>query len=341
MIRICPLLKGKTNPQADIETFKNVISTGFNGVRFNFSHIGNDTANSYKSFLDKHFPDALKIQDLQGHKIRIGNIETACINKDENFLIVPNGYNSPNRFVQQIPLAFESYELLKDTKCFIVENKNNTSRITVLETINENGHLLFSCKSDSRIILRREKGIGAIGFDRTKLTMSQKDKNDVLWGIKNKADIIIYSFASSAQQIVEFKEYIKSKSEYMPKIWAKIESQEGVKNIKEILDEVDGIMIGRGDMCVEFNIEDIPLIQSELISLCKDKNKECVVATYLFDGFNSKNKPHISDITSMYYAHKEGATGFMPANELLFANDQVALAKAFNDYINKLEKYDV
>ena len=59
MIRICPVLKSKSNPYDDMETFKNILSTGFNCVRFNFSHIGNDTANSYSTFLDKNFPNIL------------------------------------------------------------------------------------------------------------------------------------------------------------------------------------------------------------------------------------------------------------------------------------------
>ena len=122
----------------------------------------------------------------------------------------------------------------------------------------------------------------------------------MLWGLENKADIIIYSFASSAEQILELKEYIKENSSYMPKIWAKIESREGVENIEEIIDVCDGIMIGRGDMCVEFTMKKIPHIQNNIILACKKKNKDCIVATYIFDNYKNKNKPESSCIGILY-----------------------------------------
>ena len=171
------------------------------------------------------------------------------------------------------------------------------------------------------------------------MQLSNKDKTDLVWGIENKVDIIIYSFASSATQIIEMKEYIKSKNSYMPKIWAKIENQEGVKNLSEILNVVDGIMIGRGDMCVEFPIENVPMVQNKIIQECNKINKECIVATHIFDNF--KNDYDLSDISNLFFLFKSGATGFMPVNEMIFAKDPVYISTKFNRYINKLEKENI
>lgn len=333
MIRICPLLKN-----SNLEEFEKVLNTGFNTVRFNFSHINIDIANQHKDFIRKKYPDVKIMQDLQGHKIRVGNIkDIISINKNTQFLFVPEGYESELDF-PQVPLLFENYDLLYNTSKFMVENKNSTAIISILKRITECGKTIFLCISNENIVFRKEKGVNAIGFDRLKLKLSEKDKRDVLWGLENKADIIVYSFASSAEQILELKEYIKSKSSYMPQIWAKIESREGVTNIEEIINVCDGIMIGRGDMCVEFSMKNIPHIQNNIIKACKNKNTDCIVATYIFDNYKNKNKPDISDITSLYYFCLMGATGFMPVNEIIFANNPYKISKNINNLLNHFEE---
>lgn len=333
MIRICPLLKN-----SNLEEFEKVLNTGFNTVRFNFSHINIDIANQHKDFIRKKYPDVKIMQDLQGHKIRVGNIkDIISINKNTQFLFVPEGYESELDF-PQVPLLFENYDLLYNTSKFMVENKNSTAIISILKRITECGKTIFLCISNENIVFRKEKGVNAIGLDRLRLKLSEKDKRDVLWGLENKADIIVYSFASSAEQILELKEYIKSKSSYMPQIWAKIESREGVTNIEEIINVCDGIMIGRGDMCVEFSMKNIPHIQNNIIKACKNKNTDCIVATYIFDNYKNKNKPDISDITSLYYFCLMGATGFMPVNEIIFANNPYKISKNINDLLNHFEE---
>lgn len=333
MIKICPLLKNITPNE-----FNRVLNTGFNAVRFNFSHIDIDIANKYVSFIRDCNPDIKIIQDLQGHKIRVGNLkDVISINKFTKFLFVPEGFKSKLNYIQ-IPIAFENYDLLSDSTKFVVDNKNSTATISVLEKIVENNKTIFLCMSSENIVFRKEKGINAIGFNRLKLTLSRKDKEDILWGIKNKADILVYSFASSSKQIEELKTYISSQTSYMPKIWAKIESQEGIDNIEEIVDVCDGIMIGRGDMSIEIPIIDIPHIQNKIINLCKNKNKDCIIATYIFDNYKNKNKPDISDITSLYYFCLMGATGIMPANEIVFANNPKAMAESINKTLNSFEE---
>ena len=333
MIRICPLLKN-----SNLEEFEKVLNTGFNTVRFNFSHINIDIANQHKDFIRKKYPDVKIMQDLQGHKIRVGNIkDIISINKNTQFLFVPEGYESELDF-PQVPLLFENYDLLYNTSKFMVENKNSTAIISILKRITECGKTIFLCISNENIVFRKEKGVNAIGFDRLRLKLSEKDKRDVLWGLENKADIIVYSFASSAEQILELKEYIKSKSSYMPQIWAKIESREGVTNIEEIINVCDGIMIGRGDMCVEFSMKNIPHIQNNIIKACKNKNTDCIVATYIFDNYKNKNKPDISDITSLYYFCLMGATGFMPVNEIIFANNPYKISRNINNLLNHFEE---
>ncbi len=332
MIKISPI------PNVDINIFSQILNLGFDAVRFNFSHIKNDVAQEYFEHIKNNHPGVQIIQDLQGHKIRIGKLKKeTVVKKYTKFIIGPDGFQSDKYMdLTHIPLKFENYELLDGTYRFILENKENMSIISVLGKIEEDNTFAFLCISDSEVVFRAEKGITAIGFDRTKLKLSQKDKEDVKWGIANEADVIIYSFTSDAAQILELKEYIKSFGDYMPKIWAKIENIEGVNNIESILDVCDGIMIGRGDMCVEIPILKIPAIHDKLITACKNKNKECIIATHLFENYKKKRNPDISDVMAIHYFNKMGATGYMLANELMFCGYAPKLAKSFIEIVENI-----
>ena len=106
--------------------------------------------------------------------------------------------------------------------------------------------------------------------------------------------------------------------------------------LQEILDVCDGIMIGRGDMCVEIPLFKIPQIHDELISACKNKNKECIIATHLFENYKKKRTPDISDVMAIHYFNKLGATGYMLANELMFCGYATKLAKSFIETVDKV-----
>jgi len=138
MIRICPLLK-----TPNLEEFEKVLNTGFNAVRFNFSHVDIEVANQHANFLRANYPDFKIVQDLQGHKVRVGHInDVICINKNSHFLFVPEGFES-ELDCPQIPISFENYELLHETTKFVVENKNSTAIISVLKKITECRKTIF------------------------------------------------------------------------------------------------------------------------------------------------------------------------------------------------------
>lgn len=334
MINICSATKLISNK----ELFLKVLQNGYTHLRFNFSHINSKEADDIFRFINESSLNIKTIQDLQGPKIRIGNIEQLYLNdvhkleKYKTFTFYKEG-EIINTKLPTIPICFENYKSLKGTKKFIMSNKNSKSNISVLETKEYNWGTAFICMADEDCYFRTRKGLNAIGFDRTRITLSEKDKLDVLWSLKNKVDVIILSFVATAEQITELKEYILLHSSYIPEIWAKIECFDGIKNASNIIKVCDGFMIGRGDMSIEIPLIDIPRVQDELINLCKDENKECIVATHLFDNYNGKI--NLSDITTIHYLKNVGATGFMMANELIFAKEPIKISKDFNSLINK------
>ncbi|HAK42418.1 MAG TPA: pyruvate kinase, partial [Clostridium sp.] len=142
-------------------------------------------------------------------------------------------------------------------------------------------------------------------MDRTSMTLTMKDKNDIEFGLLNGVDTICLSYVTSESDIIELKEYINKVKKHnpqinMPKIWAKIECKEGILNFDSILKVVDGIMLGRGDLLSELDIIEIPFVQDEIIRKMKAKNKELIIATYVLDSMRSSFSPRISEVDDLY-----------------------------------------
>ena len=121
--------------------------------------------------------------------------------------------------------------------------------------------------------------------------MSQRDRNDILFGIEQGFDLISASFTRNAQDIMEIR-HLLDEHDCNMRIIAKIENQEGIDNIDEILTVADGIMVARGDMGVEIDFAEIPAIQKHLIDRAMSAGKICITATQMLDSMMVNPRPH-------------------------------------------------
>ena len=135
--------------------------------------------------------------------------------------------------------------------------------------------------------------------------MSQRDRNDILFGIEQGYDLISASFTRSAQDIMDIRHLLDEHNANI-RIIAKIENQEGIDNIDEILSVADGIMVARGDMGVEIDYAEIPSIQKHLIDHAMQMGKICITATQMLDSMIVNPRPTRAEITDV-------ATPFMTA----------------------------
>ena len=187
-------------------------------------------------------------------------------------------------------------------------------------------------------IIRKGKGCNIKGLDRKVILFSEKDKNAITWGMKNKVDIICQSFVEDEKDIKEIKSYLNDNmlNQAKPKIWAKIETLNGINNMKSILSEADGIVIGRGDLIPETSIEDTPIYEEKIINeTIKHKDKDIIIATHLFNSMKNGKMPSISEVESIYNFIKAGATGFLLAGETSIGKAPIKTVKFLNDLINK------
>ena len=149
-----------------------------------------------------------------------------------------------------------------------------------------------------------------------KLTyLSEQDKNDLLFGIRQQVDFVACSFVSKAQDIVDVREFLKANGSTDIDLIAKIENRAGVNNLQAILEVSDGIMIGRGDMGVEIPYEELPDIQKTIITACRVAGKRCITATEMLESMIKQPRPTRAEISDVANAVYDGSSAIMLSGE--------------------------
>ncbi|EOK4604533.1 pyruvate kinase [Campylobacter jejuni] len=338
------------------EILRQMIINGVNVFRLNFSH---GTHEYHKKNLDTIRKVAKELhirigilQDISGPKIRTGDLKEPFELKKGDRLdfyretilgekIAQNHYKiSINQKSILDMLKIDEYIYLYDgsirAKVVNIDDQK-------IETIIENDGFLNSNKG--------------INFPNTKINIdviTQKDKNDLLWGIKNEVDFLAISFVQNAHDIDEVREILAQNNAKIS-IFAKIEKFDAVENIDEIIKSSDGIMVARGDLGIEVPYYKVPNIQKEIIQKANNASKPVITATQmLFSLAKSKTatRAEISDVanavldgTDAVMLSEESAVGIDPANavgimcQTIIETEKRYPYNKFNDF-NDLDNTD-
>ncbi|MEA3272300.1 MAG: pyruvate kinase, partial [Patescibacteria group bacterium] len=239
------------------------------------------------------------LQDLQGPKIRVGEIDGEIILKKGQAVIL-NGKSSSNGVIR-IPLTYKS--LHKDIK--------SGNRILLDDGLIE---LLVESvfKKDIRAIVKvggtliSHKGINLPDSVVKLSSLTKKDKEDLKFGLKKKVDFIALSFVRNKDDVLELLKLLPKKNP--PFIIAKIEKHEAIKNFDKILEVVDGIMVARGDLALEIQAEKVPVAQKDMIIKCLAIAKPVIVATQMLHTMIEKPRPtraEVSDVANAVIDHSD------------------------------------
>lgn len=144
--------------------------------------------------------------------------------------------------------------------------------------------------------------------------ITEKDKDDLTFGIANGVEYVALSYVGSKKDVIELKELIAS-GDGNQKVIAKIERKEAVENLLEIIEEADAIMVARGDLGNEFPLEEIPFIQHKIIAETRKKGKMVIVATQMLLSMVDSPTPTRAEVSDVAYAILDGATGVMLSEE--------------------------
>ena len=183
-------------------------------------------------------------------------------------------------------------------------------RLTVLETTAAD----VRCRVENDGAMKNNKGVNVPGIRLSMPYMSQRDREDLLFGVEQGFDFIAASFVRTADDVREIRRLL-DEADSSIQIIAKIENQEGVSNLAEILSVADGIMVARGDMGVEIDFTEIPIIQKDMIAQCVAAGKPVITATQMLDSMMENPRPTRAEITDVANAVYDGTSAIMLSGE--------------------------
>jgi pyruvate kinase len=311
-----------------------LIEGGMDIARLNFSHGDHDTHKRYMKMIRElsrtHRKPVAIMQDLQGIKIRVGRLEKGAIElkKDNIVTIMPGAGvgNSRMFYISYPPLTRDVRKgdriLLDDglIQLAVISVKKNT----VAAKVREGG------------VLGERKGVNLPGVALSVRSFTEKDKRDLLFGMDNDVDYVALSFVRDVNDIRLVKRWLSRRKHQIPLI-AKIEKPEALNNIEDILSEVEGIMVARGDLGVEMPSEEIPLIQKELIERANRKGKIVITATQMLESMTEHMRPTRAETTDVANAVLDGTDAVMLSAETATGKYPVHAVKMMDRIIRYTE----
>ena len=295
------------------QVIRELMLAGMNVARLNFSHGSYEEQKGKLDLVKKvreelDLPVALLL-DTKGPEIRTGMLENGKIElkKGQSFVLTTEDILGNEGIV-----SISYKELVHDVKpgdSILFDDGligMKVSKVTEKE---------IYCVVENGGTISNKKGINVPGVSLSMPFISQKDYDDIVFGIEEGFDYIAASFTRTADDILAIRRILEEKGCQHIKIIAKIENLQGVENIDEILRVSDGIMIARGDMGVEIPLEDVPVIQKKLIQKIFESGKPVITATQMLDSMMKNPRPTRAETTDVANAIYQGTSAIMLSGE--------------------------
>lgn len=328
---------GTIGPSSDnYHTLKQLVLAGLNVVRINLSHATRDNMENIFNIVSK-IREELKcplpiMVDTRGPEIRVKTFKDGSVKlkRGQTFTFTGRDVEGTNEIVSfNIP---EIVECIKPGQKILAVN--GLISFKVLEV---NG-LDVICKCLIPGVISNKKSLAIPGVKFTTPYLNDKDISDIEWSIKHGAEIIAASFVNSKEDIIELRELI-NKNHGKQIIISKIESAFGIKNLDEIIEYSDGIMVARGDLGVEFPISKLPELQKVMIKKTKAKGKVVITATEMLESMIYNNRPTRAEASDVANAVYDGTSVVMLSGETAAGKYPVEAVKQMAKICEETEKH--
>lgn len=302
-------------PSTDVEgVLEDLINAGMNVARCNFSHGSHE---EHKKRMDKvkeirkkcDSPVAILL-DTKGPEIRTGIFENGAIfvHTGQIFTLVGDRQVEGNE--NQVNITFP--DLYKDVNIgSIILIDDGLVKLEVKEISGTD--IVCEVKNDGKISNR--KGVNVPDVHINMEYMSEQDKSDIIFGIRQDVDYIAASFVRTAEDVKAVRKILDENGGENINIIAKIENSEGILNVDSIIDEADAIMVARGDMGVELPEEEVPIIQKMIIKKVYEAGKQVITATQMLDSMMNNPRPTRAETTDVANAIYDGTSAIMLSGE--------------------------
>jgi pyruvate kinase len=320
-----------------VEKLMQLIEAGMNVARLNFSH-GNHEEHAQRI---QNIREAAKktgkivaiLLDTKGPEIRTHNMVNGAIelvSGSKSIISMSEVEGTPEKF----SVTYEG----------LIEDVQSGSKILlddgligleVTEIDKANGEIHVNVLNTGT--LKNKKGVNVPGVSVNLPGITEKDANDILFGIEQKIDFIAASFVRRPTDVLEIKQLLEENQATYIQIIPKIENQEGVDNIDDILEISDGLMVARGDLGVEIPAEEVPLVQKNLIKKCNALGKPVITATQMLDSMQRNPRPTRAEASDVANAIFDGTDAIMLSGETAAGTYPVEAVQTMHNIASRAE----
>lgn len=297
----------------DRKVLTHLIASGMNVARLNFSHGDHE---EHKKRIDtiKDIREKLKepiaiILDTKGPEIRTGDFTEGAVTLKEgaDFVLRP-GEEPGDETGCSITYDNLADEVKPGDEILIDDG------LVMLRVVKISGRDVVTRVGNGGTVKNR-KGINIPGVEISLPILTEKDRSDLLFGIKEEVDFIAASFIRNKEDVFEIRAFLDKNGGENIHIISKIENSRGVENIDEIISASDGIMVARGDLGVEIPPQDVPSVQKDIIKKCNYIGKPVITATQMLDSMIANPRATRAEVTDVYNAIFDGTDAVMLSGE--------------------------
>ncbi len=315
------------------EFVKQMIESGANGIRLNFSHGSHEERIEHVEWIRKASKELGKpvaiLQDLQGPKIRLGDFEGEIKIKKGQSLSFQLGADYEDSGL--IPIQYDlSKKVKRGERMYLFDGKVRC----IIDSVKDG--VVYATAQNSGYVVKR-KGLNLPDTDFSGDVITEKDKKDAAFGSTLDIDLVAQSFVQSAQDVRELKKILKNLGS-SAKVVAKIETVAALANIEEVIQESDMIMVARGDLAVETAPERVPIEQRRIVGLCRKYEKPVIIATQMLASMTDSDEPTRAEVSDVATAAIIGSDCVMLSDETASGDYPIAAVKMMKRILTYTEK---
>jgi pyruvate kinase len=318
------------------ETLEQLLLAGLDVARLNFSHGSHEEHErriaNLRQAMERTGKKAAILLDTKGPEIRTGSLkeESVHLQEGQRFILTTTPVEGDQHKVSVtyggLPQdVYPGCKILIDDGLIAAEVEEIVEDRIVTRILNGGE-------------LRSYKGVNVPGVSVKLPGITEKDAEDIRFGLRQGIDFIAASFVRKANDVLEIRQVIEEEGLSDVKIIAKIENQEGLDHLDEILEVADGIMVARGDLGVEVPAEEVPLIQKMMISKCNSKGKVVITATQMLDSMQRNPRPTRAEVADVANAILDGTDALMLSGETAIGRYPVESLKTMAKIAERTEQ---
>jgi len=324
------------------ETLEKLISAGMNVARMNFSH-GTHEQHAERIARIRKVSGKLGIaigilQDLQGPKIRVGELKEVIQLADEEIVtLYATDSTPPDNDGKKIPVDFRQlFDSVRTSDRLLLDDGR-----LALEVVSVKGRNALTAKVLVGGPLSSHKGINLPGVQLRISGFTEKDEADLIFGLSQDVDAVAISFVRTADDVKKVRYAMErfSKGNRMPMLIAKLEKPEALDNLDTILDNVDGVMVARGDLGVELPPERVPVLQKHIIQTANARAKLVITATQMLESMITNQLPTRAEASDVANAIFDGTDAVMLSAETASGKYPVEAVQMMDRIVREAETH--